>query len=39
VTVTSDVSTFGLGQAIWRLPARGYVAGSDPRGDGLVAAY
>jgi gamma-glutamyltranspeptidase/glutathione hydrolase len=39
VSVTDDPSTFGLGQAIWRLAGGGYIAGSDPRGDGLVAAY
>lgn len=30
---------FGRGQIIWRLDDGVYVAGSDPRGDGLVAAW
>ncbi|MDI1465077.1 gamma-glutamyltransferase family protein [Catellatospora sp. KI3] len=40
VTVAEDRSTFGMGQAIWCLPdGAGYVAGSEPRGDGQAAAY
>ncbi|GAA2352902.1 gamma-glutamyltransferase [Catellatospora methionotrophica] len=38
VTVATDRSTFGMGQAIWRIPG-GYVAGSEPRADGQAAAY
>ena len=30
---------FGRGQIIWRLDDGMYVAGSDPRADGLVAAW
>jgi gamma-glutamyltranspeptidase/glutathione hydrolase len=39
-SLTADRTVFGNGQAIWRLPGgRGYVAGSEPRADGLAAAY
>lgn len=38
VSVATDRSTFGMGQAIWRIPG-GYVAGSEPRADGQAAAY
>jgi gamma-glutamyltranspeptidase/glutathione hydrolase len=33
----SDV--YGYGQAIWRQPGGGYVAGSEPRADGCAAGY
>jgi gamma-glutamyltranspeptidase/glutathione hydrolase len=33
----SDV--YGSGQAIWRQPGGGYVAGSEPRADGCAAGY
>jgi gamma-glutamyltranspeptidase/glutathione hydrolase len=40
VTVTEDGSSrFGYGQAIWRLPGGGYVAGSEPRADGAAVSY
>jgi gamma-glutamyltranspeptidase/glutathione hydrolase len=39
VDVTAERGVFGMGQAIWRLPAGGYVAGSEPRADGQAAAY
>ena len=37
--VTSERAGFGMGQAIWRQPAGGYVAGSEPRADGQAAAW
>ncbi|BCB85667.1 gamma-glutamyltransferase family protein [Phytohabitans suffuscus] len=39
ITVGREPSTFGYGQAIWRLPGGGYVAGSEPRADGCAAGY
>jgi gamma-glutamyltranspeptidase/glutathione hydrolase len=39
VSVTDDRSTFGMGQAIWRLAGGGYVAGSEPRADGQAAPF
>jgi gamma-glutamyltranspeptidase / glutathione hydrolase len=39
VSVTEDRSTFGMGQAIWRLAGGGYIAGSETRADGQAAPY
>jgi gamma-glutamyltranspeptidase/glutathione hydrolase len=39
VTVVREPSAFGYGQAIWRLPDGGLVAGSEPRADGAAVGY
>jgi gamma-glutamyltranspeptidase / glutathione hydrolase len=39
VVVTDDSNFFGYGQAIWRLPDGGYVAGTEPRADGAAIGF
>ncbi len=39
VSVRHEPSVFGMGQAIWRDASGVYVAGSEPRADGLAAAW
>ncbi|MBO4204990.1 gamma-glutamyltransferase family protein [Micromonospora echinofusca] len=39
VAVVDSPATFGYGQAIWRLPEGGYVAGSEPRVDGCALGW
>jgi gamma-glutamyltranspeptidase/glutathione hydrolase len=34
-----DPAQFGFGQAIWRSPDGGYVAGTEPRADGVALGY
>lgn len=37
--VVTGGAFFGYGQAIWRLPEGGYVAGSEPRADGCAVGF
>jgi gamma-glutamyltranspeptidase/glutathione hydrolase len=37
--IVEDSPRYGLGQAIWRRPGGGYVAGSDARGDSAALGY
>lgn len=37
--VDSDVSLFGRGQIIWQLASGDYVAGTEPRCDGVAAGF
>nr|WP_278188118.1 gamma-glutamyltransferase family protein [Micromonospora sp. R77] len=39
VTVVGEPSVFGYGQAIWRHPSGGYVAGSESRVDGAMLGW
>jgi gamma-glutamyltranspeptidase / glutathione hydrolase len=39
ITVTDDHGLFGYGQAIWRLPDGSYVAGTEPRADGMAIGF
>ena len=39
VSVVADRGLYGMGQAIWRIPDNAYVAGSEPRADGLAAGW
>ncbi|MEO3776268.1 gamma-glutamyltransferase family protein [Micromonospora sp. B11E3] len=36
ITVADEPAVFGYGQALWRSPAGGYVAGTEPRVDGAA---
>ena len=37
--VVEESSRYGNGQAIWRVPDGGYVAGSEARADGYPVGY
>jgi gamma-glutamyltranspeptidase/glutathione hydrolase len=39
VTIADEPGGFGYGQAIWRSPSGGYVAGTEPRADGVALGY
>jgi gamma-glutamyltranspeptidase/glutathione hydrolase len=39
LVVGAESAFFGYGQAVWRLPGGGYVAGSEPRADGCAVGW
>jgi gamma-glutamyltranspeptidase/glutathione hydrolase len=39
VSVSPEPAGFGYGQVIWRSPHGGYVAGTEPRADGVAVGY
>jgi gamma-glutamyltranspeptidase/glutathione hydrolase len=39
VSVSGEAGGFGYGQVIWRSPHGGYVAGTEPRADGVALGY
>lgn len=39
VSVGGDPTGYGFGQAIWRSAEGGYVAGTEPRADGIAVGY
>jgi gamma-glutamyltranspeptidase / glutathione hydrolase len=39
VSVSPEPAGFGYGQAIWRSPHGGYLAGTEPRADGVAVGY
>jgi gamma-glutamyltranspeptidase / glutathione hydrolase len=39
VSVSPEPAGFGYGQAIWHSPHGGYVAGTEPRADGVAVGY
>jgi gamma-glutamyltranspeptidase/glutathione hydrolase len=39
VSVSGESGGFGYGQAIWRSPYGGYVAGTEPRADGVALGF
>lgn len=39
ITIAENPAGFGYGQAVWRQPGGGYLAGSEPRADGCAMPY
>ena len=39
VSVSAESGGFGYGQAIWRTGSTGYVAGTEPRADGVALGF